>query len=124
MTHSSKFDVYLVAAIVLAIVVFLMGDYWIAGPMLLVLFLAAYPQSYETAREGLVIRTALGRQIIPYRAISFAGPGAGGAGVAIRFGCASEIRIRPANPDVFVADLASRAPHLVKRGERLMAAFA
>ena len=124
MTHSSKFDVYLVAAIVLAIVVFVMGDYWIAGPMLLVLFLAAYPQSYETTREGLVIRTALGRQFIPYRAISSATPGARGTGVAIRFGCASEIRIRPANPDVFFADLASRAPHLVRRGERLTAAFA
>jgi hypothetical protein len=124
MSHSSKFDVYLAAAIVLAIVVFLMGDYWIAGPMLPVLFLAAYPQWYETTREGLVIHTALGRQFIPYRAISSAAPGVGGAGVAIRFGCASEIRIRPAKPDVFFADLASRAPHLVKRGERLTAAFA
>jgi len=125
MSHSSKFDVYLVAAIVLAIVLFVMGDYWIAGPMLLVLFLAAYPQWYETTREGLVIHHALGRQFIPYRAIYSATPGGRGAGgVAIRFGCASEVRIRPAKPEIFFADLASRAPHLVKRGERLTAAFA
>jgi len=124
MTHSSKFDVYLVAAIALAIAVFVMGYYWIAGPALLVLFLAAYPQAYETTREGLVIHTAFGRQFIPYRAISSASPAGGGSSVAIRFGCASEVRIRPAKPDVFFADLAARAPHLVRRGERLTTAYA
>ena len=51
MTHKSKVDVYILAAIALAIFVFLLGDYWIAGPILLVLVLCAYPQSYETTAE-------------------------------------------------------------------------
>ena len=124
MTHSSKLDVYLVAAIVLAIAVFVMGDYWIAGPVLLILFLCAYPQSYVTSHDSLVVHTALGRQVIPYRAISFIGPVPGSAAVRIRFGCASEIRIIPADPDAFFADMASRTPHLIKRGQRLVGAFA
>ena len=32
MTHKSKVDVYILAAITLAVFVFLLGDYWIAGP--------------------------------------------------------------------------------------------
>ena len=71
MTHHAKVDVYILAAIALAIVVFLMWDYWIAGPILLVLLLCAYPQSYETTARGLVVRTALAKLRIPYETISF-----------------------------------------------------
>jgi hypothetical protein len=124
MTHSSKVNVYLLAAIVLAIVVFLLGDYWIAGPVLLVLFLAAYPQSYETTERALVVRTALGKQIIPYRAIAYIGPVSDTGSIRIRFGLASEIRIVPAHPDAFLADMAPRMPHLVKRGQQLVPAYA
>jgi hypothetical protein len=127
MTHSSKVDVYILAAIVLAMIVFLLGDYWIAGPILLTLFLCAYPQSYETTARALVIRLPLCRHVIPYSAISFVGPAAedsDAARVKIQYGPAAEIVIEPADREAFFRDLASRAPHLVKRGPRLFAAFA
>jgi len=127
MTHSSKVDVYVLAAIVLATIVFLLGDYWIAGPVLLTLFLCAYPQSYETTRRALVIRLPLGRHVIPYSAISFVGPSADdseAAPVKIQYGPKAEILIAPADREAFFRDLASRAPHLIKRGQRLFARFA
>jgi hypothetical protein len=131
MTHNSKVDVYLVAAIVLGIVVFAMGDYWIAGPILVVLFLCAYPQRYETTPRGLVIRAALSRHVIPYEAIHFIGPSSeekglafSGEGVRILWGPAWELLILPADRAAFVRDIAARAPHLIRRGERLIAAFA
>jgi len=131
MTYTSKTDWWIVAAICLAILVFMMGDYWVAGPTLLILFLCAYPQTYVTTPEGLVIRTALGRQLIPYRVISFVGPGTERGAFAeaaerlrIRYGLASEILITPEDPDQFFADVAKRTPHLVKRGQRLVGVFA
>ena len=132
MTHKSKVDVYVLAAIVLGVIVFLMGDYWIAGPVLLVLFLCAYPQSYETTRYALVIRTALARQVIPYAAINFVGPiseeGASLVGnadrIRIEYGPAAEVLIEPADREAFLRDVAARAPHLIKRGRRLIGAFA
>jgi len=132
MTHSSKVDVFILAAIVLAVVVFLLGDYWIAGPILLVLFLCAYPQSYVTTPRGLVIRTALNRLVIPYRAICFIGPASEDSpalplvsdGVKIQYGPASEILIAPADREAFFRDIRSRAPHLIQRGQRLFGAFA
>lgn len=132
MTHQSKIDVYILAAMLLAVFVFLLGDYWIAGPILLILALCAYPQSYETTARGLVVRTALTRVLIPYEAISYVGPASEERntfsltteGVRIRYGLANEILISPANPRAFFADLSKRAPHLVRRGQRLMASFA
>jgi len=132
MTHHSKVDVYILAAIVLAIVVFLLGDYWIAGPILLVLLLCAYPQSYETTPQGLVVRTALTRQLIPYRVISFIGPELGdrgllsfrNEGIRIHYGLASHILITPSNRGAFFADMEKHTPHLIKRGQRLVGAFA
>src|ERR1700694_1953698 len=131
MTHSSKLDVYMLAAIVLAMVVFLLGDYWIAGPILLILFLCAYPQSYITTPRGLVIRTALNRHVIPYSAISYIGPHSEDSAlplaydrVRIQYGPAAEILIAPADRDAFFRDVAARAPHLIKRGKRMFTAFA
>jgi hypothetical protein len=132
MTHKSKVDVYILAAIALAIFVFLLGDYWIAGPILLVLALCAYPQSYDTTAKGLVVRTALTTLLIPYETISYVGPASEERslfsltpeGVRIRYGLASEILISPANPRAFFADMAKRTPHLMKRGRRLVAVFA
>ena len=132
MTHKSKVDVYILAAILLAIFVFLMGDYWIAGPILLVLALCAYPQSYQTTPTGLVVRTVLSKTLIPYEAISYVGPASEerGAfslkpeGVRIRYGLGSEILVSPADPRMFFADMAKRAPHLTKRGQKLVAVFA
>src|SRR5689334_3570487 len=123
MTYDSKVDVYVIAAIGLAVILFLLGDYWIAGPVLLVLFLCAYPQSYETTPRGLVIRTALARRFIPYEAIRFIGPTADDGGafaesphrIRIEYG-PWVVWIQPAKRDAFLRDIASRAPHLIKRG--------
>ncbi len=132
MTHKSKVDVYVVSAILLALFVFVLGDYWIAGPILLVLFLCAYPQCYETTAYGLVIRTAVARYMIPYSAISYVGPsveegrrfGVTEDHIRIEYGPSSEVLIEPADRDAFLRDMAARAPHLIKRGRRLIAAFA
>jgi len=132
MTHKSKVDVYILAAMLLAVFVFLMGDYWIAGPVLLVLALCAYPQSYQTTPRGLVVRTVLSKAVIPYETISYVGPASEERssfsltpeGVRIRYGLASEILISPADPRSFFADMAKRAPHLIKRGQKLVAVFA
>ena len=135
MTHHSKVDVYILAAIVLAIVVFVLGDYWIAGPILLILLLCAYPQSYETTPRGLVVRTALTRQLIPYETISYIGPAEEDRTtfslavftadrILIQYGLASDLLIAPANQRAFFADMAKRTPHLIQRGQRLIAAFA
>jgi hypothetical protein len=132
MTYHSKVDVYILAAIVLAIGVFLLGDYWIAGPILLILMLCAYPQSYETQPEALVVRTALAKVLIPYRTISYIGPASEHHGafsftadrIRIQYGLAADILIAPANQNAFLADMAKRTPHLMKRGQKLTAAFA
>ena len=132
MTYHSKVDVYILAAILLAIGVFLLGDYWIAGPILLVLMLCAYPQSYETTPKGLVVRTALTKVLIPYEAISYVGPASEDRDtfsltadrIRIQYGLASDILIAPANSQAFLSDMAKRTPHLMKRGQRLTAAFA
>ncbi len=132
MTHDAKVDVYVMAAIALGVIVFLLGDYWIAGPILLILFLYAYPQSYITTQSALIIRGALSRHVIPYTAISFIGPPADkdhrfavtADHITIEYGPASEVLIEPADRDAFLRDIAARAPHLIKRGPRLIAAFA
>ncbi len=131
MTHNAKVDVYVLAAIVLGVFVFLLGDYWIAGPILLVLFLCAYPQSYETTPYALVIRAALSRHVIPYSAIRAIAPAAEdrtfavtGGHMFIEYGPSSQVMIEPADRDAFLRDIAARAPHLIKRGQRLIASFA
>jgi hypothetical protein len=132
MTHHSKVDVYILAAIVLAIGVFLLGDYWIAGPILLILLLCAYPQSYVTTPRALVVRTALARVTIPYETISYIGPASEehdtfsftADRIRIQYGLASDILLAPVNRGAFFADMAKRTPHLTKRGQKLTAAFA
>jgi hypothetical protein len=124
MTHQAKIDWWMAAAIAFAILVLLAGvNYWIAGPVLLVLLICAYPQSYKTTREGLLIHGGLWRRSIPYEAITFVGPVAADR-VRIQYGIASELRIEPEDPRVFVADIAKHTPHLIKRGYKLVAAFA
>ncbi len=133
MTYSSKLDVYVLAAIGLGVIVFVMGDYWIAGPVLLVLFLCAYPQSYETRPHGLVIHTALARHVIPYNAIRFIGPrvevapafAVSADRILIDYGPGTaEVLIEPSEREAFLKDIAARTPHLIKRGPRLVAAIA
>jgi hypothetical protein len=132
MTYESKVDVYLLAAIALALFLFFLGDHWIAGPVLLVLLLCAYPQKYEITPRALVVRAALARQTIPYEAISYIGPCPEQTGrlllsserVRIQYGLASEVFLAPANPREFLSAIAPRTPHLIRRGPRLVAAFA
>jgi hypothetical protein len=124
MTHQAKMDWWMAAAIALAILVLLAGvNYWIAGPVLLVLLICAYPQSYKTTAEGLLIRGGLWRRSIPYDAITFVGAISDDR-VRIQYGLASELRIAPADPRAFLADIAKHTPHLVKRGYKLVPALA
>ena len=124
MTHQAKMDWWMAAAIAFAILVLLAGvNYWIAGPVLLVLLICAYPQSYKTTGEGLLIRGGLWRRQIPYEAITFVDSIAEDR-VRIQYGLASELRIAPADARVFLADIAKHTPHLIKRGYKLVAAFA
>ena len=125
MTHDAKYDWWIVAAIALGILVLLVGgDYWITGPVLLVLVICAYPQSYVTTAAALVIRGGLVRRSIPYQAITFVGLAGAGNTVEIQYGLNSQIHIAPADPAAFLRDMARRTPHLIRRGQRLIAAFA
>ena len=119
MTYSSRFDWYLCAAIALTIGAVMLGaNYWVCGPLLLVLLLCAYPQSYRTEAGELVIREALAERRIPYAAITSAAPE--GGRVRLRFGLASQVWLAPADPRAFLADLASHTPHLVRCGGELV----
>lgn len=124
MTHQAKIDWWMAGAIALAILVLLLGvNYWIAGPVLLVLLICAYPQSYKTTGEGLLICGGLWRRSIPYEAITYVGP-VSDDHVRIQYRLASELRISPEDPRVFLADIAKHTPHLIRRGHKLVAALA
>ena len=110
------------AAILAVITVILLGgNYWIAGPVLLVLYFWAYPQSYETTPKGLLVHAALTRQLIPYEAITFIGRS---RRIDIRYGAGSRLFLTPADPDAFLADMAAHTPHLTKRVQPLVVALA
>jgi hypothetical protein len=109
MTHKSKPDWCVFAGIALAAAaLFLHVGYWIAGPVLLILLLCAYPQSYELAAAELVIHDSLTRRRIPYAAIRSAR--SDGRLVRICYGLGSEISITPAEPRAFLDALAPRTP--------------
>lgn len=93
-------------------------NYWVGGPVLLVLLLCAYPRSYETGPAALVVHEVLARRQIPYRVMTFAGAEQGR--VRIRYGLASEIVIAPVDPQAFLADVAEHTPHMVRRGGELV----
>jgi hypothetical protein len=131
MVHKSRNDWWLVAAFLLGVSASLgAGLYWIGGPALILFVLCVYPHRYETGERGLLIRASLFRRTIPYAAITQAEPCTGGRslalaldGIAIRYGLGSELRISPADPDAFLADLAARAPHLKREGHGLVLAL-
>ena len=72
--------------------------------------------------SGLVVRAVFGRQLIPYRVMTFVGPSAGR--VRIRYGLGSELVITPAQQEKFLADVAARTPHLSRQGEALVIDYA
>lgn len=109
MMHKSKPDWCVFGGIGLAAAaLFLHVGYWIAGPVLLILLLCAYPQSYELAPDQLIIHDALTRRRIPYTALRAAE--VVGARVRICYGFGSEIVIAPADPRSFVSSLTPRLP--------------
>jgi hypothetical protein len=132
MTHSATTNWWIVSAIAISIVVLLLGaNYWIVGPLLLNLTICAYPQTYETTEKGLVVRTALRRQLIPYQAITSIGLASDNRAraailfdrVCVRYGKRSELRIAPADTEAFFTDMAVRTPHLSKRMQKFVAAL-
>jgi hypothetical protein len=97
----------------------LRASLWIAGPVLLILMLCAFPQSYETTPQALVVRDALTRRLIPYETIASAAPGPWGGRIHIHYG-ESHLAVSPADGARFLNDIATRAPHLVRRGDALI----
>jgi hypothetical protein len=128
MVYKGRYDLWFVAVFALATAALLFaGKYYIGGPMLPVFALCLWPQRFETAGDGLRIRAGLVHQYIPFEVITFVGPCTGGRnlamtmdGVCIRYGLNSEVRIAPTDADAFIKDVASRSPHLVKRGQDLV----
>jgi len=49
------------------------ADRWIVAPMLVILTMCAYPESYRTAPAGLEICGVLSRRLVPYERIRFVG---------------------------------------------------
>jgi hypothetical protein len=109
MSHPSRPDKCVYAGIVAAATaLFLHVGYWIAGPVLLILMLCAYPQSYELAETELIVHDSLTRRRIPYRAMASAE--SEGGRIRIRYGLGSEIVIGPADPAAFLEELAPHMP--------------
>jgi hypothetical protein len=125
MNHSATTNWWIVSAIAVSIVVLLLGaNYWIVGPLLLNLMICAYPQTYEITEKGLVVRTALRRQLIPYEAITSIGLARDYRGrVCVCYGARSDLRIAPADTEAFFRDMAARTPHLSKRMQKFVAAL-
>lgn len=114
MTHDAKFDWWSMGAIAFGMLVVLAGgDYWIAGPVLLVLALCAYPQSYVTTSAGLLVRAGVMRRMTPYQSITFVEPVEADT-VKLQYG-QNSLLLAPEDPDAFFRDLANRAPHLGHR---------
>ena len=114
MTHDAKFDWWSVGAIVFGVLVLLAGgNYWIAGPVLLVLVLCAYPQSYVTTSAGLLVRAGVMRCLIPYQNITFIEPVEADT-VKVQYG-RNSLLLAPEDPEAFFRDLANRVPNLGHR---------
>ena len=114
MTHIAKIDWWSVAAVAFGVLVILAGgDFWIAAPVLLVLALCAYPQTYVTTSAGLLVRAGIMRRLIPYQNITVVEPVEADA-VKVQYG-QNALFLAPADPDAFFRDLVNRVPHLGRR---------
>lgn len=109
MTYHCRKDRSVYAGILVAAgALYLHVGYWIAGPVLLILLLCAYPQSYELAAEELIVNDSLTRRRIPYRTIHVARRE--GSNVRVRYGHGSELVVTPADPQPFLDALVARTP--------------
>ena len=107
MIHIGKFDWWCVGAAGFGVLVVLAGcNYWIAGPVLLVLALSAWPQYYVTTPGGLLVRAGLMRRLIPYQSITIIEP-SGEDTVKVRYGRNSLV-LAPEDPAAFCRDLTRR----------------
>jgi hypothetical protein len=125
MAHKSRIDWCILGSIALAIgAVVLRATCWIAGPVLLILLLCAYPQTYQTTNHGLVVRDALTSRLIPYDQITAVGTETAGVlrpkRLRLHYGMGSNLVLAPADGDALLADLAARAPQLARRGDQLV----
>jgi len=119
MTHRSKLEVWLFAAIFYVVLALaLWGDYWVGAPVLLILLILSFPHSYVVEPDALRVREGIARWVIPYRAITKVN--ARGGRVAIGVGEREEMVLAPADPRAFCKDVAAHARHLVPRGDSLM----
>lgn len=131
MTHKAKIDWWIAAALALGIFAPLVGgNLSITIPLFLAVGICGYPQSYQTAEESLIVRAGLIRRVIPYNAITFVGPSNEGGfrfafdRVSVRYGAHGHVVISPADCRAFLDDMATRATHLTRRGQDLVAAYA
>ncbi len=128
MHHNAKIDWWIAAAVTIGVLIpASQGQYGVAALPLLILLGCCAPQSYQTTQEGLLIRAGLVRRFIPYRSITFIGPGSGAYSlslsrdqVRIQYGDKLEISIAPADPVRFLADIESHAAHLQRCGRSLV----
>jgi len=132
MHHKAKIDWWIAAAVTIGVLIpASQGQYGAASLPLLILLGCCAPQSYQTLADGLLIRAGLVRRFIPYRSITFIGPGGGSNSLGlsldqlrIEYGTSSEISIAPADPVGFLADVETHAAHLCRRGRNLVPVFA
>ena len=133
MIHKAKIDWWIAAALAIGILSPFVGcKLWITVPLFLAVGICGYPQRYGTTDKALIIHAGLIRKIIPYEAITFVGPSDEGSfsfalsldRVAIRYGANAGVLIAPADYGGFLSDMARRAPHLTRRGQDLILAYA
>lgn len=119
MTHHSRIDWCALSGIAVAVVsILLHASVWIAGPVLLILMLCAFPQSYQITTEGLAVRDALSRRLIPYSEIRHVE--LSGSRVRVLHGRGSELLMAPQDRDQLFNDLEAELPHLMRVGSELL----
>ncbi len=102
--------------------------YAVGTGVLVLVFGFCYPQSYETTDAALVIRAGFSRRTIAYPEITAVRPSSDSRSalalsldrVQIQYAAAGDLLIAPEDKAAFMADVASRAPHLSRHGQELV----
>jgi hypothetical protein len=105
--------------------------YAASGVVAALVFGFCFPQWYETTTDELVIRAGLTTRRIPYSTIVGLRPSSDRRSsfalsldrVEIEYGL-KKVLIAPRNQEEFFADIAARAPQLVREGVNLVIPFA